>query len=111
MISLIITAIRWWLVGTVADVWWLLLLAQLGHAFSFAVMHAVSMRYVQQLFPPALQSRGQALYASVGFGLGGALGAFLSGWLWQPLGGAGVFMGGRCAGLGRRLGGVVRFAG
>lgn len=93
VISLIITAIRWWLVGTVAEVWWLLLLAQLGHAFSFAVMHAVSMRYVQQLFPPALQSRGQALYASVGFGLGGALGAFLSGWLWQPLGGAGVFIG------------------
>lgn len=91
VLSLLVTSARWLLVATVVDSGGLLLLAQIGHAFSFAIMHAVAMRYVQQLFPPALQSRGQALYASAGFGLGGALGAFLSGWLWQPLGGPWVF--------------------
>lgn len=92
MLSLLLTALRWWLVAIAVDTLGILLLVQLVHAFSFAVMHAVGMRYVQQLFPAALQARGQALYASVGFGLGGAVGALISGLLWQALGGAGVFM-------------------
>lgn len=92
VLSLLITAVRWLMIAWLVDTAWILLLAQVGHAFSFAIMHAVAMRYVQQLFPASLQGRGQALYASAGFGLGGAIGAFLSGWLWQPLGGSTVFV-------------------
>ena len=92
LLSLTLTALRWILTGFVSHhIVWLLLLQTL-HAFSFAVMHAVSMRYVQTLFPIEQQARGQALYSSVGFGLGGAIGAWLSGLLWADMGGTLVFV-------------------
>lgn len=91
MLALIFTALRWLLVAVAADIGWILVISQAGHAFSFAVMHAVSMRYVQHLFPPALQARGQAVYASAGFGLGGAIGALASGLMWDSVGGEWVF--------------------
>lgn len=90
--SLFLTALRWLMVALFPDNGWLLLLAQITHAFSFGAMHVIAMRYVQYFFPGRLQARGQALYSSVGFGLGGAVGAWLSGMLWQPLGDTEVFM-------------------
>jgi len=92
VLSLLLTAARWALTGFVLDSVTGLVLLQVLHAFSFAVMHAVSMRYVQTLFPEQHQGRGQALYSSVSFGFGGALGAWGSGLLWEPLGGTLVFV-------------------
>jgi PPP family 3-phenylpropionic acid transporter len=43
------------------------------------------MVYVQKFFPTGLAGRGQALYSGVSFGLGGALGAILSGFMWDRL--------------------------
>ncbi|WP_221801267.1 MFS transporter [Oceanobacter mangrovi] len=83
LISLAITAVRWLVVATLADSLLVLLLAQLSHAFTFAMLHAVCIRYVPVLFPDHLQGKGQALYSSAGFGLGGALGAWLSGYCWH----------------------------
>jgi PPP family 3-phenylpropionic acid transporter len=91
-VSLIVTGIRWALTGYLLHSIWTLILLQTLHAFSFAAMHAVSMRYIQSLFPGSLQARGQALYSSVSFGLGGAIGAFASGLLWESLGGTLVFL-------------------
>lgn len=91
-VSLIVTGIRWALTGYLLHSVWTLILLQTLHAFSFAAMHAVSMRYIQSLFPGSLQARGQALYSSVSFGLGGAIGAFVSGLLWESLGGTLVFL-------------------
>ena len=91
-VSLIVTGIRWALTGYLLHSFWTLILLQTLHAFSFAAMHAVSMRYIQSLFPGSLQARGQALYSSVSFGLGGAIGAFASGLLWESLGGTLVFL-------------------
>ncbi len=92
VLSLALTAVRWMLNGYLIGSLWVLLLLQILHAFSFGVMHAVSMRYVQTLFPDHLQGRAQALYSSVSFGLGGAVGAWVSGLLWEPLGGTLVFV-------------------
>lgn len=91
-VSLIVTGIRWALTGYLLHSFWTLILLQTLHAFSFAAMHTVSMRYIQSLFPGSLQARGQALYSSVSFGLGGAIGAFASGLLWESLGGTLVFL-------------------
>jgi PPP family 3-phenylpropionic acid transporter len=91
-VSLIVTGIRWALTGYLLHSVWTLILLQTLHAFSFAAMHAVSMRYIQSLFPGSLQARGQALYSSVSFGLGGAIGAFACGLLWESLGGTLVFL-------------------
>lgn len=90
--SLILTGVRWMLTGYLLHSIWALILLQTLHAFSFAAMHAVSMRYIQTLFPVGAQARGQALYSSVGFGVGGAIGAFASGLFWVSLGGSQVFL-------------------
>ncbi|MCY0965846.1 MFS transporter [Parathalassolituus penaei] len=91
LLSLVLTSVRWSMVALFPDSLLLMLVAQLFHAFSFAMLHAVCIRYVPVLFPDSLQGQGQALYSSVGFGLGGALGAWGSGHLWA-LGGLPVFM-------------------
>jgi len=90
--SLLLTSLRWVLIALFADNISLLIFAQIMHAFSFGAMHVVAMRYVQIFFPAALQGQGQALYSSLGFGLGTAVGAWLSGMLWDQAGGTAVFL-------------------
>lgn len=83
-----VTVLRWYLLATVADnVWWLCF-SMLLHAGSFAIAHSCAMQFIQQFFPRKLRSRGQALYAGVIFGGGGAIGAYFSGLLWQDGAGA-----------------------
>ncbi len=82
LLSLLLTALRWWLISEFVDSLFILLLAQLLHAFSFGVAHAVAVEWVRRSFGRAYQGRGQALYSSLSFGAGGALGACISGYLW-----------------------------
>jgi PPP family 3-phenylpropionic acid transporter len=84
-------ALRWWLIGFFVAYPWVLALAQSLHAFSFGVFHAVMIHLIHQLFPGRYQGRGQALYSSLSFGAGGALGAWLSGYVWDTCGAAAVF--------------------
>ncbi len=70
-----LTALRWILIAGLSESLPLLLLAQTLHALSFGAMHAVSIRYVHQVFAPRFQGRAQALYSAIGFGAGGAVGA------------------------------------
>lgn len=83
--SLLLAAIRWLLLGHLADqiVW--LLLIQLLHAATFGSFHTGAMQFVQQQFPRSSQGMGQALYVSFS-GVGAALGALYAGYLWQPFG-------------------------
>ena len=67
-------------------------MSQLLHAASFGIVHAVAIHLIHQYFTGKHQGRGQALYSSMSFGVGGALGSFLAGLLWQDLGGQMVFM-------------------
>lgn len=78
-----LTVLRWTLLATVADNVWLLCFSMLLHAGSFAIAHSCAMQFIQQFFPKKLRSRGQALYAGVIFGGGGAIGAYFSGVIWQ----------------------------
>lgn len=91
-LSLIITALRWVLTALFADLLLVLLLCQLMHAFSFGVLHATAVKYISHFFPAALQAKGQALYSGLGFGLGGAIGAWASGLGWQTAGGQMIFL-------------------
>ncbi|WP_250658369.1 MFS transporter [Alkalimarinus coralli] len=77
--SLLLTTIRWLLVGSISNSLVFLVLAQCLHAASFGAMHAVAIQFVHQYFPADNQGQGQAIYSSVSFGAGGALGAILSG--------------------------------
>ena len=83
-----VTVLRWFMLATVADNVWLLGFSMLLHAGSFAIAHSCAMQFIQQFFPKNLRSRGQAMYAGVIFGGGGAIGAYASGLLWQNGSGA-----------------------
>lgn len=100
VVCMSLTAIRWLLMAEAAEIIWWLMLAQVLHAFSFALNHAAAIRFIHQHFPPAEQSRGQSLYVGFGFGAGGALGAWLAGLVWQEHAGASIgFMGAAVAAL------------
>ena len=91
LVSFVLTALRWLLIGVFVDNLSVLFFAQLFHAFSFGVFHAVSISLVHQFFTGRHQSRGQALYASLSFGAGGAVGSLLSGVLWDRIDPAWLF--------------------
>lgn len=78
-----LTVLRWLIVAFFPNYPWLLAGSMLLHAFSFALAHCCAMQFIQQIFPPALRSKGQALYAGVIYGGGGALGAYIAGVTWQ----------------------------
>lgn len=84
-------ALRWWLIGFFVIHPLVLIFAQSLHAFSFGVFHAVMIHLIHRLFPGRYQGRGQALYSSLSFGAGGALGAWFSGYAWDSYGAATVF--------------------
>ena len=86
IVSLLLTSIRWLMIGHFVDSLVLLVIAQFFHAASFGVFHAVAIHLIHRVFPGSVQGRGQALYSSLSFGAGGALGAFYSGYSWDGLG-------------------------
>jgi len=91
IVALGLTAIRWFLIGHFSDSTVIIFVAQLLHAASFGIYHAASIHLVHEFFPGKLQGRGQALYSSVSFGVGGAIGAYYSGLTWDSLGAAFTF--------------------
>ncbi|MFQ6370529.1 MFS transporter [Shewanella sp. YIC-542] len=77
-----VTALRWLLVAFAPEDMALLALSQVMHAFTFGLVHAASIQFVHRHFAQQHRSKGQALYASLSFGVGGALGNWISGHLW-----------------------------
>lgn len=83
--SLALTALRWLLIGEFVDSLWILVIAQLLHAASFGLYHAVGIQLFHRYFPGRLQGRGQALYSSISFGAGLAIGSWISGIVWDAV--------------------------
>lgn len=86
LFSTMVTAVRWVLIA-----WWVndlpvLVLGQLLHAASYGIYHAAAISLIHRYFPGRLQGRGQALYSSMSFGLGGAFGSLASGYAWHAVG-------------------------
>jgi PPP family 3-phenylpropionic acid transporter len=69
-----------------------LIVAQVLHALTFGAFHAACIHAVNQWFPHGCHGRGQALYSSLSFGLGGLLGGLLAGAVWDALGGASAYL-------------------
>ena len=88
LLSIAITAVRWGLIARFVDTPWILILAQTMHAASYGLFHGSAIQLVHRLFPGRLKGRGQALYSSFSFGLGGAFGSLGAGYAWEGLGGA-----------------------
>ncbi|WP_296235976.1 MFS transporter [uncultured Pseudomonas sp.] len=88
--SFLITAVRWLLLGNLAQYLPVLLLAQCMHAATFGAFHAACIHFVQRSFADRQQGQAQALYVSLA-GIGGALGALYAGYSWRSLGPAWTF--------------------
>lgn len=84
--SLFSGSLRWLLIGFFIDNVVMTTFAQIFHASTFGIYHAVAIAYVHKYFKGRNQGKGQALYSSVSFGMGGALGSLLGGYLWESAG-------------------------
>ncbi len=85
-ISALLGGIRWLMIGFLPESLALLVIAQLLHAASFGTFHIAAIAWVHKQFVGKNQGRGQAIYSSIGFGAGGALGSLVSGYLWSSPG-------------------------
>ncbi len=84
--SLFSGSLRWLLIGFFIDNAVITTFAQVFHASTFGVYHAVAIAYIHRFFKGKNQGKGQALYSSVSFGIGGAVGSLYGGYLWENIG-------------------------
>ena len=84
--SIFLSMVRWLIIGFAADSLYWLGSAQLLHAASFGSAHVAAIHLIHQYFKQQHQGKGQALYASLSFGLGGMAGSLFSGYYWETLG-------------------------
>ena len=94
--TLMLTTVRWLIIGFYAVDLSMLFVAQLIHAFSFGVFHSVGISLAHDYFTGSHQGRGQALYSSVSFGAGVAVGSIVSGLLWDQWGANVLFVFASC---------------
>ncbi len=86
MVSLALAVVRWLLIGNFPESLAIILFAQTLHAATFGTFHAAAIHLVHHYFKGKHQGRGQALYSSLSFGAGGALGSVASGFFWESAG-------------------------
>jgi MFS transporter, PPP family, 3-phenylpropionic acid transporter len=90
--SLLIAVVRFLIIGMGAQSLVLLLLAQVLHAATFGAHHSASIATLQRWFSGPLQARGQALFTSISYGLGGTLGGLVLGEFWDTFGPKSVYL-------------------
>lgn len=90
--TLLIAGVRWCMVSAFPESISLIFITQVMHAITYGLYHSVMVRLIDQLFQGHYQIRGQALYSSVTYGLGGALGSVVSGYLWSYYGKQSMFL-------------------
>jgi PPP family 3-phenylpropionic acid transporter len=90
--SFFVAAVRFLLIAELAAIWWILAIAQCMHAVTFAVHHSASVLTIQRWFPGRAAARGQALYISTAYGVGGTAGSLVAAWLWSAFGPSWAFV-------------------
>ncbi|MHB8915408.1 MAG: MFS transporter [Thiobacillus sp.] len=91
LLSFALAVLRFLLIAFGVDTPWLIIAAQTLHAFTFGTYHAAAVSLIHQHFQGRHQARGQALYTSISYGIGGALGGLASGLSWDSLGSTWTF--------------------
>ncbi len=90
LVALAVTVVRWSLTAVVRNEA-IVVGLQLGHAFTFSAFHLAALLLLSRLVPAESSTSGQALYGTIGFGLGGSSGLYLAGRLVDRFGTSGVF--------------------
>jgi len=86
LFSLVLATLRWVLTGLFPENLSLMLFAQCLHAATFGVYHAAAIQLIHHYFTGRHQGKGQALYSSLSFGAGGAVGSLYAGYTWDLFG-------------------------
>lgn len=86
LISLILAVARFFLIGTFADNLWVLIFAQTLHAATFGSFHVASVQIIECFFHTEHHARGQSLYNSITYGVGGVVGGVVGGALIELIG-------------------------
>lgn len=92
LVALFAGVLRWTVVALAPGSLALQASAQLLHAATFGIYHAVGIALVDHFFRGRNRGRGQALYSSITFGAGVAFGSLASGWLWTRIGSGETFL-------------------
>ncbi|MGV3742875.1 MAG: MFS transporter [Burkholderiaceae bacterium] len=87
----VLAALRFFMIGFGAESLLLLLIAQVLHAATFGAHHSASIITLQYWFHGPLQARGQALFISVSYGLGGTIGGLFLSIVWDKFGPQAVY--------------------
>ncbi len=90
LLSLVLAALRWFVIGQAIEWPAVLWLMQLLHAASFATFHAAVISLIYRHFGDGHQGQGQALYSML-WGLGVALGSWIAGHYWVSAGAAWIY--------------------
>ncbi len=93
LVSIVFSICRWSIIAFFAQSLYWLAAAQLLHAASFGATHITAIHFIHRYFGQHHQGKGQGLYASLSFGIGGTLGSFLSGYYWDEFGARFIFAG------------------
>lgn len=91
LISFMVAAVRFLMIGWGVESVALMIGAQLLHSISFGLYHASAIATVHRFFRGKHQAKGQALYISLAFGIGGSIGGLYSGYIWDVVGPAWSF--------------------
>lgn len=86
LVTLVVAAVRFLIVGWLAESLAWLLFAQVLHALTFGAYHASAIALVHRHFWGRNQARGQGLYNSLAFGIGGTAGSLYAGAVWDSAG-------------------------
>jgi PPP family 3-phenylpropionic acid transporter len=91
--SLAVAALRFALVALAGTQPLVVVVTQLMHAITFGLHHSAVMALLHRWFGEREQGRAQAMYVTLGYGLGGASGGIVAGWLWAGIGPQAAFWG------------------
>lgn len=76
-------AVRFAITAMFPELFLVMAFAQGLHALTFAAHHTASISWLRTQLPAWLVVRGQAMYATIAYGLGGSAGTFLGRYVWE----------------------------
>lgn len=78
-----VTLVRWFLLDTWPTSVSAVVIAQLFHAFTFGLTHAIAIEFVRSRFMGSSATQGQSFYSAIGFGAANAIGSLAGGVIWE----------------------------
>jgi len=91
-LALVLASLRWVVTALAPRNVPVMALAQVSHAIIFGGFYAACMQLVSEYFPGRALGHGQGIFSGFSSGVGGVIGALVSGYAWQAGGGKLAFL-------------------